>query len=150
MAAVAESERWAEAGIGRRPPGGGQRRDEKRGGEIDRAAARVGKPGADAGCRWKRLAGGQAFPEDSVKRTVGVEGSAEGIRFIEIIANDGGAPPRRAAYPLVRSIQQLAKQSLRFLYGFFSCLRGGIPGDEGAANRHTSMARGTAWTGCVI
>ena len=94
-----------------------ERRDEKRGGELDRAAAILGRqalvPDADGNIWWTGVL------EDSVKHTVGVSKDLrEGIRLsIEIIAND--VVRRRAAknMPLDQiDGQQLAKHALRFLY----------------------------------
>jgi hypothetical protein len=115
---LAEPERWAE---GRYLAVDllvvAERRDDKRGGEIDRAAAMLSRqalvPDADGNIWWTGVL------EDSVKHTVGVSKDLrEGIRLsIEIIAND--VVERRAArgLPLEQiDAQQLAKQSLRFLY----------------------------------
>ncbi|MCU1695837.1 MAG: restriction endonuclease subunit [Mycobacterium sp.] len=94
-----------------------ERREEKRGGEIDRAAAILGRqalvPDADGNVWWTGVL------EDSVKHTVGVSKDLrEGIRLsIEIIAND--VVRRRAAkdMPLEQiDAQHLAKHALRFLY----------------------------------
>lgn len=115
---LAESERWAEGRylaidlllvV--------ERRDDKRGGELDRVAAMLGRqallPDADGNIWWTGVL------DDSVKHTVGVSKDLrEGIRLsIEIIAND--VVRRRAArgLPLEEiDAQQLAKHSLRFLY----------------------------------
>lgn len=115
---LAESERWAEGRylaidlllvV--------ERRDDKRGGELDRVAAILGRhallPDADGNIWWTGVL------EDSVKHTVGVSKDLrEGIRLsIEIIAND--VVRRRAARELPLEeidAQQLAKHSLRFLY----------------------------------
>ena len=115
---LAEAERWAE---GRYLAVDllvvAERRDDKRGGEIDRVAAMLSRqallPDADGNIWWAGVL------EDSVKHTVGVSKDLrEGIRLsIEIIAND--VVERRAArgLPLEQiDAQQLAKQSLRFLY----------------------------------
>lgn len=115
---LAEAERWAE---GRYLAVDllvvAERRDDKCGGEIDRAAAMLGSqallPDADGNIWWTKVL------EDSVKHTVGVSKDLrEGIRLsIEIIAND--VVRRRAARGLPLDeidAQQLAKQSLRFLY----------------------------------
>ena len=93
---LAEAERWAE---GRYLAVDllvvAERRDDKRGGEIDRVAAMLGRqallPDADGNIWWT------AVLEDSVKHTVGVSKDLrEGIRLsIEIIAND--VVRRRAA-----------------------------------------------------
>lgn len=94
-----------------------ERREEKRGGELDRAAAILGRqalvPDADGNIWWTGVL------EDSVKHTVGVSKDLrEGIRLsIEIIAND--VVRRRAAKNLPLDQidgQQLAKHALRFLY----------------------------------
>lgn len=115
---LAEAERWAEGRylaidlllvV--------ERRDDKRGGELDRVAAMLGRhallPDADGNIWWTGVL------DDSVKHTVGVSKDLrEGIRLsVEIIAND--VVRRRAArgLPLVEiDAQQLAKHSLRFLY----------------------------------
>lgn len=115
---LAEAQRWAE---GRYLAVDllvvAERRDEKRGGEIDRVAAMLGRqalvPDADGNIWWTGIL------EDSVKHTVGVSKDLrEGIRLsIEIIAND--VVHRRAERGLLLEeidAQQLAKQSLRFLY----------------------------------
>ena len=117
-ALLAERERWAE---GRYAAIDLQliceRKDDKKGGEIDRALAMLGAesvvPGAAGVLWWTTIF------EQSVKHTVGVsQDLREGIRLsIELIAND----------VLVRRVEQglplddidgqvLAKQSLRFLY----------------------------------
>jgi hypothetical protein len=113
-----EAERWAE---GRYLAVDllvvAERRDDKRGGEIDRVAAMLGRqallPDADGNIWWTTVL------EDSVKHTVGVSKDLrEGIRLsIEIIAND--VVRRRAERGLALDqidAQQLAKHSLRFLY----------------------------------
>ncbi len=115
---LAEAERWAE---GRYLAVDllvvAERRDDKRGGEIDRVAAMLGRqalvPDADGNIWWTGVL------EDSVKHTVGVSKDLrEGIRLsIEIIAND--VVNRREAQGLSLDdidAQQLAKHSLRFLY----------------------------------
>lgn len=115
---LAEAQRWAE---GRYLAVDllvvTERREEKRGGEIDRAAAILGRqalvPNADGNIWWTGVL------EDSVKHTVGVSKDLrEGIRLsIEIIAND--VVRRRAAEGLPLDEidgQQLAKHALRFLY----------------------------------
>ena len=115
---LAEAERWAE---GRYLAVDllvvAERRDDRRGGEIDRVAAMLGRqalvPDADGNIWWT------AVLADSVKHTVGVSKDLrEGIRLsIEIIAND--VVRRRAAkgWPLDQiDPRQLATQSLRFLY----------------------------------
>lgn len=115
---LAEAQRWAE---GRYLAVDllvvTERREEKRGGEIDRAAAILGRqalvPDADGNIWWAGVL------EDSVKHTVGVSKDLrEGIRLsIEIIAND--VVRRREAKGLSLDDidgQQLAKHALRFLY----------------------------------
>ncbi|MCW2685864.1 MAG: restriction endonuclease subunit, partial [Mycobacterium sp.] len=115
---LAEAQRWAE---GRYLAVDllvvTERREEKRGGELDRAAAILGRqalvPDADGNIWWTGVL------EESVKHTVGVSKDLrEGIRLsIEIIAND--VVRRRAAkdMPLDQiDAQQLAKHALRFLY----------------------------------
>lgn len=115
---LAEAQRWAE---GRYLAVDllviTERRDDKRGGELDRAAAILGRqallPDADGNIWWTGVL------EDSVKHTVGVSKDLrEGIRLsIEIIAND--VVRRRADRSLSLEeidAQQLAKHSLRFLY----------------------------------
>lgn len=115
---LAEAQRWAE---GRYLAVDllvvTERRDDKRGGELDRAAAILGRqallPDADGNIWWTGVL------EDSVKHTVGVSKDLrEGIRLsIEIIAND--VVRRRAERGLSLDeidAQQLAKHSLRFLY----------------------------------
>jgi hypothetical protein len=115
---LAEAQRWAE---GRYLAVDllvvTERREENRGGELDRAAAILGRqaltPDADGNIWWAGVL------EDSVKHTVGVSKDLrEGIRLsIEIIAND--VVRRRAAkdMPLDQiDAQQLAKHALRFLY----------------------------------
>ncbi|KRQ24203.1 restriction endonuclease subunit M [Mycobacteroides sp. H001] len=117
-ALLAEAERWAE---GRYLAVDllvvSERRDDKRGGELDRAAAILGRqallPDADGNIWWKGVL------DDSIKHTVGVSKDLrEGIRLsIEIIAND--VVRRRAVKGLpldAIDAQQLAKHSLRFLY----------------------------------
>jgi hypothetical protein len=115
---LAEAQRWAE---GRYLAVDllvvTERREEKRGGELDRAAAILGRqalvPDADGNIWWTGVL------EDSVKHTVGVSKDLrEGIRLsIEIIAND--VVRRRAAKNMALDqidAQQLAKHALRFLY----------------------------------
>ncbi|KUI09910.1 restriction endonuclease subunit M [Mycolicibacterium acapulense] len=94
-----------------------ERRDEKRGGEIDRFAAMFGRqallPDADGNIWWTGVL------EDSVKHTVGVSKDLrEGIRLsIEIIANDVVRRRAERGLPLAQiDGQQLAKHALRFLY----------------------------------
>lgn len=115
---LAEAQRWAE---GRYLAVDllvvTERRDDKRGGELDRAAAILGRqallPDADGNIWWTGVL------EDSVKHTVGVSKDLrEGIRLsIEIIAND--VVRRRAIRDLPLDdidANQLAKHSLRSLY----------------------------------
>lgn len=115
---LAEAQRWAE---GRYLAVDllvvTERRDDKRGGELDRAAAILGRqallPDADGNIWWTGLL------EDSVKHTVGVSKDLrEGIRLsIEIIANDVVRRRANRGWPLDEiDAQQLAKHSLRFLY----------------------------------
>lgn len=94
-----------------------ERREDKRGGELDRAAAILGRqaltPDADGNIWWTGVL------EDSVKHTVGVSKDLrEGIRLsIEIIANDVVRRRKARDLPLDQiDAQQLAKHSLRFLY----------------------------------
>ncbi len=115
---LAEAERWAE---GRYLAVDllvvAERRDDKRGGEIDRVVAMLSRqallPDADGNIWWTGVL------EDSVKHTVGVSKDLrEGIRLsIEIIANDVVRRRGERGLPLDQiDAQQLAKQSLRFLY----------------------------------
>ena len=115
---LAEAQRWAE---GRYLAVDvlvvTERRDDKRGGELDRAAAILGRqallPDADGNIWWTGVL------EDSVKHTVGVSKDLrEGIRLsIEIIANDVVRRRAERGLPLHEiDAQQLAKHSLRFLY----------------------------------
>lgn len=115
---LAEAQRWAE---GRYLAVDllvvTERRDDKRGGELDRAAAILGRqallPDADGNIWWAGVL------EDSVKHTVGVSKDLrEGIRLsIEIIANDMVGRRAERGLPLEEiDAQQLAKHSLRFLY----------------------------------
>nr|WP_232491077.1 DNA methyltransferase [Mycobacterium dioxanotrophicus] len=115
---LAEAQRWAE---GRYLAVDllvvTERRDDKRGGELDRAAAILGRqallPDADGNIWWTGVL------EDSVKHTVGVSKDLrEGIRLsIEIIANDVVQRRADCGLPLDEiDAQQLAKHSLRFLY----------------------------------
>lgn len=115
---LAEAERWAE---GRYLAVDllvvAERRDETRGGEIDRAAAILGSqallPDADGNIWWTTVL------DDSIKHTVGVSKDLrEGIRLsIEIIANDVVARRAEQGLPLdCIDAQQLAKHALRFLY----------------------------------
>ncbi len=115
---LAEAERWAE---GRYLAVDllvvAERRDDKRGGEIDRVAAMLSRqallPDADGNIWWTGVL------DDSVKHTVGVSKDLrEGIRLsIEIIANDVVRRRNERELPLDQiDAQQLAKQSLRFLY----------------------------------
>lgn len=115
---LAEAQRWAE---GRYLAVDllvvTERRDDKRGGELDRAAAILGRqalaPDADGNIWWTGVL------DDSIKHTVGVSKDLrEGIRLsIEIIANDVVARRRDRGLPLEEiDAQQLAKHALRFLY----------------------------------
>lgn len=116
---VAERERWPE---GRYLAVDlqlvAERNDDKRGGEVDRALTCVSAdslaPDSQGDIWWS------ATLAESVKHTVGVSKDLrEGVRLsIEIIANEVVA--RRKAKDLdplpAAEAQQLAKQSLRFLY----------------------------------
>lgn len=115
---LAEAQRWAE---GRYLAVDllvvTERRDDKRGGELDRAAAILGRqallPDADGNIWWTGVL------DDSVKHTVGVSKDLrEGIRLsIEIIANDVVRRRAERGLPLHEiDAQLLAKHSLRFLY----------------------------------
>lgn len=115
---LAEAQRWAE---GRYLAVDllvvTERRDDKRGGELDRAAAILGRqallPDADGNIWWTGVL------EDSVKHTVGVSKDLrEGIRLsIEIIANDVVRRRAERGLPLTEiDANELAKHSLRFLY----------------------------------
>ncbi|WP_125078115.1 class I SAM-dependent DNA methyltransferase [Mycobacterium sp. P7213] len=115
---LAEAERWAE---GRYLAVDllvvAERRDDTRGGEIDRVAAILGSqallPDADGNIWWAGVL------DDSIKHTVGVSKDLrEGIRLsIEIIANDVVARRAERGLPLHDiDPQQLAKHALRFLY----------------------------------
>jgi hypothetical protein len=142
---VAEAQRWAE---GRYLAVDllvvTERREEKRGGELDRAAAILGRqalvPDADGNIWWTGVL------EDSVKHTVGVSKDLrEGIRLsIEIIAND--VVRRRAVknLPLDQiDAQQLAKHALRFLYqNPVPALRRSLTGATGIAFGRTGVRRG--------
>jgi hypothetical protein len=119
LALVTERERWPE---GRYLAVDlqlvGERADDKRGGEIDRALACLDAdslaPDAEGAIWWSSVI------EESIKHTVGVsEDLREGVRAsIEIIAND--VVNRRAAKGLAAlpadQAQPLARQALRFLY----------------------------------
>ncbi len=119
LALVTERERWPE---GRYLAVDlqlvGERADDKRGGEIDRALACLAAdslaPDAEGAIWWASVI------EESIKHTVGVsEDLREGVRAsIEIIANE--VVNRRAAHGLpalpADQAQPLARQSLRFLY----------------------------------
>lgn len=115
---LAEAQRWAEGRyLAVDLLVATERRDDKRGGELDRAAAILGRqallPDADGNIWWTSVL------EDSVKHTVGVSKDLrEGIRLsIEIIANDVVRRRADRGLPLGEiDAQQLAKHSLRFLY----------------------------------
>ncbi|MGQ9410285.1 Eco57I restriction-modification methylase domain-containing protein [Mycolicibacterium gilvum] len=115
---LAEAQRWAEGRyLALDLLVVTERRDDKRGGELDRAAAILGRqallPDADGNIWWTGVL------EDSVKHTVGVSKDLrEGIRLsIEIIANDVVRRRAERSLPLEDiDAQQLAKHSLRFLY----------------------------------
>ncbi|OBA90706.1 restriction endonuclease subunit M [Mycolicibacterium mucogenicum] len=115
---LAEAQRWAE---GRYLAVDllvvTERREDKRGGELDRAAAILGRqallPDADGNIWWTGVL------DDSVKHTVGVSKDLrEGIRLsIEIIANDVVDRRAERGWSLDEiDAQLLAKHSLRFLY----------------------------------
>ncbi|CAJ1581871.1 Eco57I restriction-modification methylase domain-containing protein [[Mycobacterium] wendilense] len=115
---LAEAERWAE---GRYLAVDllvvAERRDDKRGGELDRVAAMLGRhallPDADGNIWWTGVL------EDSIKHTVGVSKDLrEGIRLsVEIIANDVVRRREAEGLPLDQiDPQELAKHALRFLY----------------------------------
>lgn len=115
---LAEAERWAE---GRYLAVDllvvAERRDDKRGGEIDRVAAMLGRqalvPDADGNIWWTGVL------DDSVKHTAGVSKDLrEGIRLsVEIIANDVLSRRAERGWALEQiDAQHLAQQSLRFLY----------------------------------
>lgn len=119
LALITERERWPEGRyLAVNLQLVGERNDDKRGGEIDRAltclAADSLAPDAEGSIWWA------AVIEESIKHTVGVsEDLREGVRLsIEIIAND--VVTRRAAQGLTPlsadQAQLLARQSLRFLY----------------------------------
>ena len=119
LALVTERERWPEGRyLAVNLQLVGERNDDKRGGEIDRAltclAADSLAPDAEGSIWWSTVI------EESVKHTVGVsEDLREGVRLsIEIIANE--VVTRRAAQeltpPPADQAQPLARQSLRFLY----------------------------------
>lgn len=115
---LAEAERWAEGRyLALDLLVVAERRDDKRGGEIDRVVAMLSRqallPDADGNIWWTGVL------EDSVKHTVGVSKDLrEGIRLsIEVIANDVVRRREDRGLPLDQiDAQQLAKQSLRFLY----------------------------------
>ena len=95
------------------------RRDTKRAGELEHAAAMLGRdlllPGDDGTARWLTLL------EQSVQHTVGVSADLrDGVRLsVEIIANEVVARRHRQGLP-VHDVPDLARdltrQSLRFLY----------------------------------
>lgn len=115
---LAEAQRWAEGRyLGVDLLVVTERREDKRGGELDRAAAILGRqalaPDADGNIWWRSVL------DDSVKHTVGVSKDLrDGIRLsIEIIANDVVRRRRDRGLPLEEiDPQHLAKHSLRFLY----------------------------------
>ncbi len=115
---LAEAQRWAEGRyLALDLLVVTERRDDKRGGELDRAAAILGRqallPDADGNIWWTTVL------EDSVKHTVGVSKDLrEGIRLsIEIIANDVVRRRADRGLPLAAiDANELAKHSLRFLY----------------------------------
>jgi hypothetical protein len=94
-----------------------ERKDTKRGGEVDRMLAIFGRdsllPDASETIWWNQIL------ENSVKHTIGVSKDLrEGIRLsIEIIANDVLRRREALGLPLVEiDGQVLARQSLRYLY----------------------------------
>ncbi|NKS01198.1 class I SAM-dependent DNA methyltransferase [Rhodococcus hoagii] len=119
LALVTERERWLE---GRYLAVDlqlvGERNDDKRGAEIDRAltclAAESLAPDAEGTIWWSGVI------DESIKHTVGVsQDLREGVRLsIEIIANEVVARRRALGRdPLPAELAQpLARQSLRFLY----------------------------------
>ncbi|MFD0449592.1 DNA methyltransferase [Rhodococcus aetherivorans] len=119
LALVTERERWLE---GRYLAVDlqlvGERNDDKRGAEIDRAltclAAESLAPDAEGTIWWSQVL------EESIKHTVGVsQDLREGVRLsIEIIANEVVTRRRELGLdPLpAGQAQPLARQSLRFLY----------------------------------
>lgn len=119
LALVTERERWLE---GRYLAVDlqlvGERNDDKRGAEIDRAltclAAESLAPDAEGTIWWSGVI------DESIKHTVGVsQDLREGVRLsIEIIANEVVARRRKLRLePLpADEAQPLARQSLRFLY----------------------------------
>lgn len=116
---IAEKERWPE---GRYLAVDlqlvAQRNDQKKAGEVDRALTCISSdslgPDAEGDIWWNSVL------EEAIKHTVGVsQDLREGVRLsIEIIANDVVQRRRRAGLtPLPGDeAQNLAKQSLRFLY----------------------------------
>lgn len=96
----------------------GERADDKRGGEIDRALTMLDAdslaPDAEGDIWWTSVV------DESVKHTVGVSKELrEGVRLsIEILANDVVARRREQGLPPLpdSQAQLLAGQSLRFLY----------------------------------
>ena len=119
IALITERERWPEGRyLAVNLQLVGERNDDKRGGEIDRAltclAADSLAPDAEGSVWWSTVI------EESIKHTVGVsEDLREGVRLsIEIISNE--VVTRRAAQGLTPlppdQAQPLARQSLRFLY----------------------------------
>ncbi|MBM4633475.1 class I SAM-dependent DNA methyltransferase [Rhodococcus hoagii] len=119
LALVTERERWLE---GRYLAVDlqlvGERNDDKRGAEIDRAltclASESLAPDAEGSIWWSGVI------DESIKHTVGVsQDLREGVRLsIEIIANEVVARRRELGLdPLpAEQAQPLARQSLRFLY----------------------------------
>ncbi|GGC73847.1 class I SAM-dependent DNA methyltransferase [Hoyosella rhizosphaerae] len=119
LAMVTERERWLE---GRYLAVDlqlvGERAEDKRGGEIDRALSCISSeslaPDAEGDIWWAEVIA------ESIKHTVGVsQDLREGVRLsIEIIANDVVTRRREHGLPPLPSseAQPLAKQSLRFLY----------------------------------
>lgn len=116
---VAERERWPEGRyLAVNLQAVVDRNDTKRGGEVDRALTCVSAeslaPDAEGDIWW------DSALEESIKHTVGVsQDLREGVRLsIEIIANDVVRRRQRTGLaPLpTDQAQELAKQSLRFLY----------------------------------
>lgn len=116
---IAEKERWPEGRyLAVNLQLVAQRNDQKKAGEVDRALTCISSdslgPDAEGDIWWNSVL------EESIKHTVGVsQDLREGVRLsIEIIANDVVQRRRRAGLsPLPGDqAQELAKQSLRFLY----------------------------------
>jgi hypothetical protein len=119
LALVTERERWPEGRyLAVNLQLVGERNDDKRGGEIDRALTclEAGSlaPDAEGNIWWSTVI------DESIKHTVGVsEDLREGVRLsIEIIANEVvSRRARKGLAPLpAEQAQPLARQALRFLY----------------------------------